>query len=170
MLQKPEIGEYPAFYETYVSKVQGADVWASLEDGLKKMLAFLNSIDEEKANYAYAPGKWTIKEVLGHLIDSERIFAYRALCFARKEKQALPGYDENEYVAEANFQKRTIASLILEYELLRKSSIASFRGLDEATYLQSGIANGKEITVRALIAIIAGHELHHLQVIKERYF
>ena len=166
---KPLASEYALYYHTYIGKVPQQDLLEALKDSSQKLLAFLRSLPEEKHHYRYAEGKWSIAELVAHLIDSERVFAYRALTFARNDKTALPGFDENEYAVESNGDNRSMASLIEEYEHLRKSNILLFEGLTKDMMLRTGIANGKEISVRALGYIISGHELHHMMVIQQRY-
>jgi len=129
----------------------------------------LSSIKEEKGNFAYAEGKWTIKQVIGHVIDTERIMVFRALCFARGEKQPIPGFEQNGYVKEANFNERTIKDLISEFKVVRKSNLYLFKSFSEAMLNRRGVAGGNEITVLALLFIIAGHEKHHIKILKEKY-
>jgi prepilin-type processing-associated H-X9-DG protein len=166
---KPLETEYAPHFHTYISKVPHNNLSDALHDSHQKVLELLKSIPEEKYNYRYAEGKWTIKEIVAHLIDCERIFVYRALTFARKDKSELPGFDEEEYTPESNASNRSMQSLMREYEHLRKSNILFFDGLTEEMSMRKGIANGKEISVRALGFAISGHELHHMQVIRERY-
>lgn len=168
-ITKPLETEYAPYYHTYIGKVQRNDLQNALKDSNQKLLAFLKAIPEEKYHYRYAEGKWTIAQVLAHIIDCERVFAYRALVFSRNDKTALPGFDENVYATECNAEGRVFGSLIEEYEYLRKSNILLFDSITDEMSLRKGTANGKEITVRALGFIISGHELHHMQVIKDRY-
>lgn len=168
-ITKPLGNEYAHYYHTYIGKVPQNDLLEALNDSSQKFVAFLQSIPEEKHNYRYAPGKWAVTEVVAHIIDCERVFAYRALTFARNDKTALPGFDENLYAPESNATNRTMESLIEEYQHVRKSNILMFKNMTDETLLRTGSANGKEITVRALGFIISGHELHHIQVLKERY-
>ncbi len=168
-MRRPEPGEYAPYYQRYIDLVKGDNPIKALENQIIAMQAFLSEIPEDKENYRYAPGKWSIKEIIGHLIDTERIFGYRALSFARKEKTPLPGFEENDYVAAANFEKRSFYNLVHEYNLVRESHLALFKSFDEQALSQVGNANGNNMTVRAIIFTIAGHELHHLQVIRERY-
>ena len=128
-----------------------------------------NSIAKDKWSFSYAEGKWTIKEILLHLIDAERVFAYRTLCVSRKEELELPGFDHDEYLKNSNAKSRSHESLIEEYEAVRKASISLFKSFDEETLSYLGVANGSAISVKGLAYIIAGHELHHNSVIKERY-
>ncbi|MDQ7949731.1 MAG: DinB family protein [Pedobacter sp.] len=166
-MNRPQIQEYPEWANTYISKVEG-NAMQILTEQLDDFTSFMASL-EAKADYAYAPGKWTIKEMMGHLIDSERIFAYRLLCFARGEKTPLPGFEEDDYVANAHFSDRTLDSFIEEFKLMRKSHLFLLQSLNEQELAKMGNANGKEMSVRALVYIMAGHIIHHTAVIKERY-
>ena len=161
--------EFNPYYSSYVNKVTGSTVADILQNGLASSLAFYKSIPEDKWSFSYAEGKWTIKEILLHLIDAERVFAYRTLCVSRKEELELPGFDHDEYLKNSNANSRSIESLIEEYEAVRKASISLFKSFGEETLNFLGVANGSPISVRALAYIIAGHELHHNGVIKERY-
>jgi len=129
----------------------------------------LNSFSESKGNYKYAEGKWTVKEVIGHMMDVERIFAYRALCIARGETNPLPGIDQDMYVSNGNFNKRQLFDLNYEYRLLRESNILLFGGFDKSVLQNKGTASGYEVTVLALMFMTVGHEKHHLNVLMERY-
>jgi uncharacterized damage-inducible protein DinB len=168
MISKPQSDEYGSYHSTYISKVSEGDVLALLEQLKETTANFFISVGKDKANYAYAEGKWTIKEVLGHLIDQERIFGYRALCFS-KESIELPGYDQDLYVNNSNSNNRTIQNLVAEFKALRESNLFLFSSFSDEQLLRKGIASGYKVSVRALIYIIAGHELHHLGIIKERY-
>lgn len=169
MIERPESTEYASFYASYVDKVEQEDMLQAMIVGFSACLELCSTLSEEQATYRYAPGKWSIKEVIGHLIDSERVFSFRAMSIARGEKGSLPGFDENSYVEEAYFDKRTFGSLIEEYTLLRKANIVLFSSWDSKIQKRIGTANQIGLSVRALVAIIAGHEQHHLQVIRERY-
>ncbi|QQS35141.1 MAG: DinB family protein [Ignavibacteriales bacterium] len=166
---RPDKKDYAPFYAGYVDALAGDNGIEILTAQNLETQELLNSFSESKGNYAYAEGKWTVKEVVGHLIDAERIFAYRALCIARGEKQSLPGYDQNEYVKTGNFNSRELFDLNYEFRLLRESNILLFRGFDEFMLNKRGVANNFEVTVRALLFIIAGHEKHHIKILKERY-
>ena len=168
MKQRPQIDEFPLFYKGYIDTV-GDDVFTELEQQLDSFPKFLNAISEEKSSYAYAEGKWTIKEMVGHLLDTERIMSYRALRFARQDTTALPGFDENDYVKYAHFADRTLQSFVDEFITLRKSTLFLIKSFREEDLNRSGISNDKPITVRALIFIMAGHINHHQQILKERY-
>ncbi|HXD32536.1 MAG TPA: DinB family protein [Pyrinomonadaceae bacterium] len=166
---KPEAGEHAEYYERYVTLVPDGDVVSILSKQLEESLGVLRGIDETKANHSYAPDKWSIKQLLGHIIDTERIFAYRALRFARNDKQGLTGFDQDEFVTGANFDARNFADLVDEFEHVRKSTISLFKPLSDEEWLRRGTANDNEITVRALAFILAGHETHHMGILKTRY-
>jgi uncharacterized damage-inducible protein DinB len=165
---RPEPGEYAAAYETYIRLVPEGDILTHLEQQIEDSLGLLRDVAESEAERRHAPYTWSIKEVLGHLIDSERIFGIRALRFARQDRAELPGFDENEYVQRARFDARTLGSLAQEFELVRRSHLLFFRGLDGEAWLRSGVANGQSVTVRALAYIIAGHERHHAAILRKR--
>ena len=167
--RRPEPAEYPAYFERYIRLVPDGDIIETLARQMEESAAFLAGISEERAHFRYAPGKWSIKEVVGHVIDSERIFAYRGLRFARNDRTALPGFDENAYVAVAGFDARPLAELASELRLVRAASIALFRSLDEEALARRGTANDREHVARSVPWIIAGHELHHLDVVRKRY-
>lgn len=167
---KPVVGrEFNPYYSAYIDKIASNTILEVLKIGLDKSLALYLSIPEDKWNFSYAEGKWSIKEIVQHLLDSERVFAYRALCIARREGNELPGYDHDDYVSNSNANSRTKESLIEEYKTVRKSTILLFETFGDDTLLQIGIANGNPMSVRALGYVIAGHEQHHNSVIKERY-
>lgn len=169
-LTRPEPGEYPPFYETYVSKVPGGDVIAQLESQRLQTAQLFAASTERDGNFRYAPDKWTIKEVVGHLSDSERIFSYRALRIARGDQTPLPGFEQNDYVKNGNFAEQSLADLVAEFGLMRASTLALFHSFNAEAWTRRGTASNNPITVRALAFIIAGHELHHREILKERYF
>jgi len=166
---RPAAEEYAPYYGTYVSRVGDGDIVRTLKAQIGPTAALLRAIPESRAGHRYAPGKWSIREVIGHLTDAERIFAYRALRFARSDDTALPGFDENAFVANARFDDRTLASLVDEFAAVRAATIAQFEGFFPEEWVRSGTASGKVMSVRALAWVIAGHELHHLGILKERY-
>ncbi|RZL50434.1 MAG: DinB family protein [Pedobacter sp.] len=166
-MNRPQTQEYPEAYNNYISLVDG-DVVAILEQQISDFSNFLNNI-ADKGDYAYAPGKWTIKELVGHLIDTERIMVFRLTCFARNEKAQIPGYEEDDYVANAHFNDRSIFSLSEEFAQLRKANMYLIKSLSEEELNRSGNANGNNISVKALVYVLAGHIIHHTNVIKERY-
>jgi uncharacterized damage-inducible protein DinB len=168
MIKKPKPDEYVLFYDTYVSKVPEGDVLELLAQLKESSFNLFNNLSADKANYAYAEGKWTIKQALGHMIDTERTMAYRLLCFSRNSIE-LPGFDQNVYVDNASFNSRTIQSLASEFRATRESNLYLIRSLSDEQLDMKGIASGNPLSVRALVYIIAGHELHHLGVIKGKY-
>jgi len=166
---KPKPGDYNPYYDKYISLIEDDDIIKVLEDQIKSSETYLRTFSEGNGNYSYADGKWTVKEVLGHVIDTERIMAYRALAFARNEKQAIPGFEQDDYVAESNFNERYLDDLINEFKIVRESNIILFKSFDEEILNRRGTASESEITVLALIYVIAGHEKHHIKILKERY-
>lgn len=166
-MNPPQTQEFPVAYNNYISLVEG-DVIELLEKQISDFSNFLNNI-ADKGNYAYAPGKWTVKELVGHIIDTERIMVYRLTCFARNEKVQIPGFEEDEYVANAHFNDRSIFSLAEEFTQLRKANMFLIKSLNEKDLNRVGNANGNNMSVRALVYVLAGHIIHHTNVIKERY-
>jgi hypothetical protein len=149
---RPSPDEFAAFYSGYVSQVPDGDVIDALEQGRR-----------------YAPGKWSIKGVLGHIADAERVFTYRALWFARGATDPLPGWDENAWAAESDFDAESLQDLLRNYEAVRDATLALVRGFPEQVWTRSGTANNKPVSVRGLIWVTAGHERHHLKILRERY-
>ena len=168
MSNQPKPDEYSPFHHNYISKLGDGDIVAILSELKDSSYNFLINIPAAKADYAYAEGKWTIKEVIGHMIDAERTFGYRILAFSRGQKE-LPGFEEDEYVARSTFKSRTLADLAEEFRSVREANMFLFRSLTLQQLLATGIANGNIISVRALLYIAAGHEMHHVNLIKERY-
>lgn len=168
-IARPESGEYAPYYGTYISKVTAPDLARALEAQLASTTSLLAGLTEAQAAYRYAPGKWTLREVIGHLADAERIFAYRLLCIARGDTTPLPGFDENTYVPAGEFERRPIASVAAEFGAIRMATLALLESLSAAALARMGTASGKPVSARALAWIIAGHEIHHLGVIRERY-
>lgn len=167
--RRPAADEHPPYYASYIERVQPGKPPAVFGRQLAETLSVLDGISETQSLARYAPGKWSIKEVLGHLTDAERIFGVRALCFARGEKAALPGFDENAYVAAAGFDARPWPTLREDFRRVRETTIALFDSFGEEQLARRGVANQGEISVRALGWCIAGHEAHHLAVLRERY-
>ena len=163
-------GEYGKFYAVYIQQSSGRDLFDLFRDGRENVNRLIDALDESSASYRYAPDKWTIREIIGHLTDTERIMAYRALAISRGEQIGLPGYDHNQYVNEANFEELTLQQFRTDYNHVRSSTESLFRSFSDEMLLRSGTASGSPFSVRALGYIIAGHELHHLKVLKERYF
>ena len=168
-MTKPDLSTLPDFYKRYVEHVKDYDVLDALKTSLRDTLAVIKSIPEEKGDYRYAAGKWSIKELLCHMMDTERILAYRALRFARNDKTQLHGFEENEYAPEANAQNRSIKKIAAEMERLRLTSIDLFENFTPEMLGRKGIANNVEFSVLNLGYIIAGHESHHRKILRERY-
>lgn len=168
-MKRPENTEYSDWYAGYVGSVQETDIISALEKQSDEIKQFFAEITDEKSLYRYAENKWTIKELLGHIIDGERVFAYRALRFSRNDETALAGFDENPYVAQSNFNERTLSELVEEFVLLRQANMFIFRNLKESDWDNSGIASDAKVTLRALAYIMVGHIRHHLKILKERY-
>ena len=166
---RPSKNDYAEYYHKYIQELDSDDILKILGNQLISSLELFKSIPEERANYRYAEGKWSIKELLGHIIDTERIFAYRALCFARGEKQHLPGMEQDDYVKEAEFDKQQFTNMVKEYELVRKSNLQMFKTFSEKELNRRGVASNNVVTVLAILFIIAGHELHHIKVLKDKY-
>jgi len=166
---RPGKNEYFPYLETYISKVKKDTAVSALEKDLKNTLTILKNIPLEKWDFAYAPGKWTIKELVVHIMDVERIFAYRALCFARKEVKVLPSFDEDSYALNSEANSRSPESITEEFMNLRVSSISLFKGFSPEALQRSGNVPMGSITVNALAFTISGHTAHHMEVLKERY-
>ncbi len=166
---RPEPTEYAAWIERYVSKVPNGSIGETLAHQLEETLGLLRRLPAEKTRFAYAPGKWTLAEVVGHFTDSERVFAYRALAFARGETQPLPGFDENVYAAHAAAATRPFDDVIEDYACVRRATLSLLHGLAPEAWSRRGVASEKDVSVRALFWVIAGHERHHLGVLRERY-
>jgi uncharacterized damage-inducible protein DinB len=167
--QRPEPGEFESFYQPYISLVPPGDIVALLATQLDDTTAMIRELTDRQALHAYAPGKWSIKQVIGHVADAERVFAYRALRFARGDATPLAGFEENSFAAAGDFDARPLASLIAEFAAVRHASVALFAGLPEDAWTRAGTANDQHVTVRALAWITAGHELHHRGILSSRY-
>jgi len=161
--------EYSPFYSTYINKAGLIDLISGIEDSFNDALSFFETIPKQKFDYRYAKGKWTIKELIQHIIDVERVFAYRALCIAREDNTPLPSFEENDYAVSSMANNRTRENLLEEYKAIKISTILLFRSFNDKMLMRVGIASGGNISVRALGFIMIGHESHHIQVIKERY-
>ena len=169
-MSRPIKGTFPEYFERYTDLVKEDELLLAFKCQQEIIDNYFNSISEEKSTYAYAPGKWTIKDVLQHIIDTERIFCYRALCIARKETTSLPGFEEDDYAKNANGNGRTWKDLVAELKAVRKATEIMFNSFTKEMLEQSGISNNKAITVNAIGFIIPGHVIHHVNVLKERYF
>ncbi len=159
----------PNFYKNYVKQIDETDLLQALRISGHRCLELVHSIPESKWDFQYAPGKWTIRELLCHMIDAERIFAYRALRFARNDKTSLPGWEENDYASQANASARSLQKIAAEMAHVRSATIDLFESFTPEMLVRKGLANNNELSVVALGFIIAGHETHHCHVLKERY-
>ena len=168
-IPRPASDEYFAYYGKYIGLVPDGDLLVQLQRQNADTIALLRGLTTSQGDFAYAPAKWTVKEVVGHLIDAERIFAYRALRFARADTTELAGFDENSYVPNGQFGARTVADLADEFECVRGATLHLARHLDAEALARRGAASGNAVSVRALFYIIAGHELHHVTLLRERY-
>ena len=166
---RPAADEYNPYYESYVSLVPRGDVVETLRRQIGETVALLKGVSEERAGESYAPGKWSVKELVGHVADAERIFSYRALAIARGDTQPLPGMDQEVYARGANFNARTLQSVVAELEHVRAATLDLVGNLDAEAWARRGVANENEVSVRALAYMIAGHEAHHMKVLRERY-
>lgn len=167
--ERPDPAEYSPHFAGYVARVPEGDIIQVLQNQLAQTLMLLRPLSEAQGGFAYAPGKWSIKEVIGHMADTERVMAYRALCFARNDVTPLPPFDENEWAPEGRFGDRTMLSLMDELAAVRAASVALFAGLPAVAWLRAGEVVRQRTTVRALACIVAGHELHHRSGLRERY-
>jgi hypothetical protein len=168
-MQRPSKENQPEYYQYYISLVEENNGLLAMDGQIIKMQQLIGEIPVEKEDYRYAPGKWTIKEVIGHITDTERIFGYRALCIARGEQNPLPGYDDQNYVLNGNFNSRSLYDLVHEFSVVRESNLVMFKSFDEAAKSRVGIANNTKVSIQALLFMILGHEIHHLKVIREKY-
>jgi uncharacterized damage-inducible protein DinB len=166
---RPKPDEYGDFYQDYVDLVNTNNVLQKLIQQGQTTYTLIQRLTAEEANYRYADNKWSVKELIGHLVDTERIMAYRALCISRGETASLPGYDQDAYVEEAHFNNRDLQSLSTEYDALRNANISLFNSFTKEQILRKGTANEQTVSVRALVYIIAGHEQHHLNLLEEKY-
>jgi len=167
---RPEASEHSAYFGRYISLVSDADILTVLQTQWSETAALLRGLSEKDGGVRYAPDKWSVREVLGHMNDTERIFAYRALRIARADKTPLAGFEQDDYVLAGGFEKRALADLCDEFDAIRKSSLFLFRGLEEAAWMRQGTASDNVLSVRALAYMIAGHELHHRRILLEKYF
>ena len=168
-IPRPRADEHAPYYERYIALVPDGDLVELLREQQHQTVRLLRPLTDERARFAYAPGKWTVKEVVGHLADAERIFAYRALRFARGDAKPLTGFDENAYVPAGRFNARSLGDLLDEFEAVRSATIHLLRHLDDAELARVGVANDNPMSVRALAYVVAGHERHHVKLLRERY-
>jgi len=169
VLRRPDPSEYSEYYRRYVDLVPDGDILVILAAQMQQTLDVLAGVGPDLADHRYAPDKWSVKEVVGHMIDAERVFGYRALHFARRDPTPLPSMEENEWARASNAATRSIQSLAGEFEQVRRSHIALFHSFDEESGALSGTASGYEFTVRTFPYLIAGHEIHHRGVLLEKY-
>jgi hypothetical protein len=166
---RPDASEYAPFYHAYVASVPDGDVIELLRSGGRELVEVIGRIPEDRGSFRYGPDKWSIRDVIGHLIDAERIFSYRALRVARSDRTPLPGFEENSYVQTAGSDARTVADLTRELGVVRESTVLLFDSLPDEAWGRSGVASENEVSVRALAYIVAGHARHHLRILRERY-
>ncbi len=169
MISKPDAAEYMPYYEKYIALVPDGDVVAALRQQLDDTLALLSGVDEARGAHRYAPDKWSVKELVGHVIDTERIFAYRALRFARKDETPLSGFEQDDYIRHGSFDEYQLSELAAEFAHVRRANLSLFQHLSAAAWTRTGLANGHAVSVRALAYIMAGHELHHREILRIRY-
>jgi DinB superfamily len=169
-MSRPQPAEYDPYYQKYIARVPEDEIIPALEGQLDELNNLLDGVAEEKGTYAYADGKWTLKEVLSHLIDGERIFAYRAFRIARGDKTPMEGFEQDGYIENSHANERSFAELLGEFELLRKANVFFFKNLEPADWTRVGMANNVEVSVRSLAWIMAGHIRHHIAILQERYF
>jgi DinB superfamily len=168
-IPRPAAGEAASFYQGYIDRVAGDNIGEQLIEQLERVEHRFQGIDDAAALFRYAPGKWSVKEILGHLSDAERIFAYRLLRIARADTTPLPGFDENAYVPQGSFDDRPVTSLVKEFHAIRSSTIALVDGLPAGAWVRKGQASGNSISTRAIAYIMVGHVSHHMSVLQERY-
>ena len=166
---RPESSEYPPYAEGYISLVPNGSIVGILSQQLDETLALIKSIPDARHDWRYAEGKWSVKELIGHVIDSERVFAYRALRFGRGDSTPLAGFEQDDFVKGATFSERSLSDLAEEYEHVRRATISLFANFDEEALSRRGSANNSEVSVRALAFMMAGHERHHVEILRTRY-
>jgi len=169
-IARPQAGEYAPYYDRYISLVKDGDILNTLDQQRREMMLLLSGRDDEDGDFRYAPDKWSAKEVLGHVCDAERVFAYRALRFARADSTPLAGFEQDDYVRNGPFARRPLCDVVEDFIAVRRATLSLLRDLDEAAWTRRGTANKNEVSVRALAYIIAGHELHHRRILEEKYF
>ncbi|GAA3410425.1 DinB family protein [Paenibacillus hodogayensis] len=168
-LRRPEKTEFGSYFARYTGLVPEGKLTEVLQGQTERMLALFGSLSEEDGSYRYAPDKWSVKQVLGHITDTERIMGYRMLCIARGDASPLPGFDENRYAEAGEFDRLPLADLLADFRVMRASTLSLIGSLPESGWDRSGTVSGNAMTSRALAYIIAGHALHHLNVLEERY-
>lgn len=168
-IERPMSNEYDPYYAGYIQRVPEGDILTLLAQQIETTVKTLSGLTEQQGNFRFAPKEWSIKQVIGHLSDTERIFAYRALCISRRDPTPLPGFDQEVYVSNANFEKCSLADILQEFEYTRRANVLAFKQLTPEMSCLCGKANNAEISVRALVYNIAGHELHHLESLQKEY-
>lgn len=169
-IPRPQPGEYAPYYERYIALVPGSDILATLDAQRRQTLLLLSGREEIEGDFRYAPDKWTAKQVLGHVCDTERVFAYRALRIARSDQTPMEGFEQDDYVRNGPFAIVPLAEIVDDYIAVRRATLTLLRNLEEQMWTRRGVANKNEVTVRGLAYIIAGHELHHRRILEEKYF
>src|SRR5215204_4661083 len=169
IMNRPEKTEYAEYYDRYISLIDSDEIVPVLENQLEELAEVFKEITEEKSHYAYAADKWTIKEVIGHLADGERIFAYRALRISRADKTPIEGFEQDGYIENSNFNNIPLSELTAELLYVRKGNLIFFKSLNDEAWLRTGTASDNPVSVRALAYIMAGHIRHHLKILNERY-
>jgi hypothetical protein len=169
LIARPATTEYFPYFGRYIDLVPGEDLIRALREGSDATRRLVEPLPETQGDYRYAPDKWSLKEMLGHVADGERVFAYRALRFARRDETPLPGFDQDQWVTKGDWEARSLPSLLGELRAVRAATLALFESFDEAAWGRSGTANDARISVRALGYVIAGHELHHQNMLREHY-
>lgn len=168
-MNRPQPAEYAPYYESYVSLVSETDILPVMRSQMDELDVLLDRVEPAQETFRYAEGKWSIREIVGHLIDGERVFGFRAFCIARGERQNLPGFDQDDYMATAPYDRIELEDLMSELRLIRLGNVAMFRTLDEESWNRVGTANDNQVSVRAIAFIMAGHIRHHMNVLRERY-
>jgi DinB family protein len=168
-MSRPLETEYPPDFSSYIGQVSENEILPVLRSQIDALDVLLDRVSPDQETYRYAEGKWSIREIVGHLIDGERVFGYRALCIARGDTRSLPGFDQNEYMASAPYDHVELEDLLSEFRLVRQSNIAMFRNFDETAWTRIGTANDNQVSVRALAFGMAGHVRHHMKVLREKY-
>jgi DinB superfamily len=168
-IMPPDASEYAPYYGQYIALVPGGDVVVALENQITATTQLLARVTDAQADFRYLPDKWSVKEVVGHILDAERIMGYRALRIARSDITPLPGFEQDDYVKSGGFGARRLSGLLEEFSVVRCATVLLFRSFEPAAWTRQGTANEKSITVRALAYVIAGHELHHRRILAEKY-
>lgn len=166
---RPDKGDYPEYAQKYIDLIEGVDIIWILHQTSKEMSDVINSFPQSKGDYSYAEGKWTVKQVIGHLSDTDRIFAYRALAIARGETQHLPSFNQDSYVENGFFDSKILSEISYEYRLTRESNLLLYRSFDKSVYNNRGIAAGSEVTLLGIMFMVAGHQKQHINILKEKY-